>query len=276
MPGNRALSQWKTQRHWDLMLPPGRPSGAHLSYFASQLGRLHRSLDRPLDVCILGSTPELRDLCYELSCRSVLVLDNSPEFHAAVAKLCIYTNSRESVIFDDWTECLSQHEDRFDAILSDLTLGNIPYDFREQFFGGLRRALRGGGVFIDKVLTADPLQSLDQLDERYRHAPLNLVTINDFTNDYFFLSELIRGGVVDVSQVISTLSDRFAKERRLMRILHESSRLVTPNGFWYYGRPWLKVLPTYATGLQLTDCSPEPPPSVFCDQVHLHCFTKRG
>lgn len=267
-------NHWNNHRTWSLMLPPGRPSQVHLDYFASHLRSLGDVLQRATDVCVLGSTPELRDLCFELSCASVTVIDRSPEFHRSVADLCIYSNPRERIVFADWSHSLAGMDNTFDAILSDLTLGNVPYSERSSFFAGISGALRTHGIYVDKVLTADKLQTLEDLDERYRYAPLNLITINDFANDYFFLSELISNGRLSIPRILPLLKDRFRNQPRLGRLLDEAVCLVTPHGEWHYGLPWSEVSQTYGFGLEMTNCTPESRPSVFAGQLHLHSFKK--
>jgi len=266
--------QWSIDRKWTQMLPPGRPSADHLHYFESKLLELERSLNRPLDACILGSTPEFRDLTHELGCASVTVIDRNKGFYELVSPLCVEPNPREIVVFADWVDELPQHASKFDAILSDLTLGNLPYESRADFFSGVTAALRPGGIYVDKVLTNEELQSLDQLDRRYRKAPINLISINDFANDYFFSSELIVAGTVYIPALAAQLEQRFIGQPRLLRLLHEATDIVGPRGQWYYGKPWSTVSIQYAHAMTYLDCTPEPPAYGSAYQLHLHTLKR--
>jgi len=253
------------------MLPPGRPSASHLDFVRSYVA----TLPQDAEIAVLGSTPELRDLCVELKRSHVHVLDRSARFHEAVQPLLVYENPHEELCLGDWTDLLTSMPQRFQAILSDLTLGGIEYERRSAFFGALEAALRPGGVFLDKVLTHSAhLLSLESLDLKYRYAPLNLATINDFSNEYFFLSELAADGIVDIARSHRILSRRFSRSQRLRRILDETMSLVTPTGVWYYGRPWTTVRRTYASHLRLIERRNEPKPSVFAGRLRLLALSK--
>jgi hypothetical protein len=247
-------AHWSQNTDWMLMLPPGRPSTYHLGLFAKHLCELSRAAP----IAILGSTPELRDLCVELGFTDVWSIDKSLSFHQQVDALRVHVNHEETVVVADWLDILPTLPGHFAAILSDLTLGNIAYSDRERFFAAIADSLLGGGLFIDKVLTNEaPVHRLDDLDARYRVLPLNLGTINRFSSEYFFCSELVeRHGVVDVALFRDLLTERL-QHPRLRAFLAHSLRLTTPVGVWHYGRPWDLILPTYATDLHTVASYPE-------------------
>ena len=263
--------KWDEQSHWRLMLPPGRPSALHLNFFRSHIAKLPKSAS----IAVLGSTPELRDLCVENGHRRVHVLDRSVRFHEVVNSLLIYKNPKETVHFGDWLELLHAMPRTFDAILSDLTLGSIEYERRNAFFTALEDALRTGGIFLDKVLTHSArLLPLAKLDAKYRLTPFNLSTSNDFANEYFFLSELVSSGIVDIARSRAFLSRRYLQEPRLQRLLEEAITLVTERGIWYYGRPWKIVRLSYGGQLRLVERHNELRPSVFAGHLRLYAFVK--
>jgi hypothetical protein len=268
--GTTALAtKWDAQSHWHLMLPPSRPSARYLDFVRTYVERAPRQAQ----IAVLGSTPELRDLCVEAGQPNVHVLERSSAFHAACSQLLVYDNPRETLHLGDWLEVLPSMSTSFDLILSDLTLGNVPYERRSEFFSGISGALRPSGFFLDKVLThpRSPVP-LDALDEKYRSAPFNLQTLNDFSNEYFFLSELTTDGTVDIQRFHGILASRFKTAPRLRRLLEESLQLVTANGVWHYGRPWQEVQRTYARGMRLVARRNEVRPSVFAGRLRMLAF----
>ena len=135
---------------WDRYLPPGRPSDAHLAVFRSMLRRRRRHTNM---ACVLGSTPELCDLALEEGLDLVLI-DRSEIFHSATLPLRVYPG-RGRVEIGDWLEVLQRYAGHFDAILSDLTSGNVPYRARPVFYRRVSDALAPGGAFVDKILTGE-------------------------------------------------------------------------------------------------------------------------
>jgi hypothetical protein len=116
--------------------------------------------------------------------------------------------------------------------------------------------------------------SLESLDAKYRARPVNLGTINDFANEYFFLSTLVCGGTVNVKEATLELARRFESNARLTKFLNESQRLVTPDGLWHYGLPWPRVKREYALGLVLRRRMIERAPSVFARRLWLQLLQK--
>lgn len=266
-------AKWDVQSHWQLMLPPSRPSARYLDFVRAYVERMPREAQ----IAVLGSTPEMRDLCVEADHPNVHVLERSEAFHAACAALLIYENPSEKLHFGDWLDVLPTMPASFDLVISDLTLGNVAYERRADFFSGIASAIRPGGFFLDKVLThSSPPLPLAVLDKKYSTAPFNLQTLNDFSNEYFFLSELTTGGVVDIQLFHGVLASRFATTPRLRRLLDESMQLVTPNGVWHYGRPWREVKRTYAQGMRLVARRNELRPSVFAGHLRMMAFTTDG
>ncbi|MEU4385577.1 class I SAM-dependent methyltransferase [Promicromonospora sp. NPDC023805] len=236
MTEGRELNKWLTHIDWWSMLPPGRPPQTQLQFIRSHL----RGAE---NVLILGSTPEYRDLCVEERVGSVHVIDYSESFHRHVSAQRVYTDATEAVTFARWQDYLPTLKSRFDVILGDLVSGNVDYPARADFYSSIAKALRRNGRFIERVLTnREGYQRLKHLDQYYRRAPLNLLTVNNFANEYFFTSEIVeQGGIVDVREIVAILSDRYRHDRRLQAVLAMTAQVVPADGVWFYGRPWETV-----------------------------------
>ena len=178
---------WEQMSTWDLVLPPSRPSSWHLTTFREAL----RTRDRREPVAVLGSTPEFRDLLHECGFERIFVFDRNLEFYQCMSRLRVH-RQWEQFVFGNWMETLAKFSGRFGTIMSDLTSGNVAYEEREVFYELITNALRPGGLFCDKVLThPGDLLRVDDLVAKYSLLPLNLLTVNHFSCEMLFCSELL-------------------------------------------------------------------------------------
>ena len=169
--------KWDHMTDWHLVLPPSRPSSWYLNHILASTGGISRSAP----VGVLGSTPEFRDLLRECGFTTIYVLDRSITFHRAVSRERVYSNE-EHLLVGDWRETLPNLKNTFALILSDLTSGNIPYDYRSEFYKLLAGALSPGGILIDKVLTHPGSHiEIESIVRKYSRLPLNLQQINYFS-----------------------------------------------------------------------------------------------
>ena len=258
---------WDSMRHWDLVLPPSRPSNFQLSKIRYQI----QGFGRDAPVGILGSTPEFRDLLYEMGFENVTILERNCDFYNACSGLRVYSNS-ESILWGDWMETLSKCEDQFQIVLSDLTSGNIHYNERSAFYGLIENSLRKGGIFIDKLLThPGPNMSLQLIIDKYSELPLNLQFINYFSCEAIFCSELL-----DETQEIDTdvfyLSLKECSANRRFQAFVERAKMITPEGCkWYYGVPWDELSANYCPRLRKLWELDEEPWSPYAGRLKYVC-----
>ena len=225
---------WKQMHHWNLVLPPSRPSAFQLF----NLRRRIEGLDRRLPVAVLGSTPEFRDSLYEWGFQEIYVLERNMAFHESVSKLRIHQNP-EHIVKGDWMDTLNDLAGKFSLILSDLTSGNISYDQRRRLYTLIFQSLKKGGIFYDKVLMhPGPNISVKFLIAKYSDLPLNLLSVNHFSCEMLFCSELLDiEELVDTSLFYSILDEQVKNQR--VRAFVEQAHYITPEGgIWYYGRKW--------------------------------------
>ena len=237
---------WERVKTWERVLPPSRPSWAHLRWFRKELD----GVDRREPIGILGSTPELRDLVGRLGFEKVEVLERSEEMWGAMSSLRTEDNA-ETLIKGDWRTTLEEREGRYEALVSDLTGGNIAYEERDGFYERIAGALTENGLFLDKCLT-HPIahEKVEELLEKYEWGPVNWGTVNEFNCEMFFASELLNEtNEVVTSRFYQRLKGMEAGRtvKRLLEMLPE----VTPRGMrWYYGKEWREVRPAYGRHLE--------------------------
>lgn len=256
--------KWDKGVDWNNLLPPSRPSNYHINVIRKHLA----TIDKNHPVAVLGSTPEFRDLYASLGFKNIFILDHSVIFNRRANELRCYSN-KETLIVGEWLDTLKQHTG-FAAILSDLTSGNIPYKDQEVFYQGISLSLRPDGFFIDKVLTNEAeFVPLDELDKKYAQLPYNLETLNYFSCEYFFCSELTKQfGMTDVNKFYAILDKRF-KHPVLRKFLQNTLRITPRGGLWFYGKPWDHIRQNYFRNLKLIKSHLEPYGSPYYKRMRI-------
>lgn len=252
------MSDWKNMDQWEMVLPPSRPT-------VEELNRIERYIDnydRTEAIAILGSTPEFRDLLFRMGFQNRFIFDKSIEFYQRMSNLLpVHTTDDEHLVVGEWLITLPNYTDSFRIILSDLTMGNISYENRYIFYKIIADALIQGGTFIDKVLAFDfQVPTTDELFHKYENLPINLRTINDFSSEVLFCSELVS----QRKQVDSTELYRFIDSGNYtnkIKYLSKAARIITPEGFiWDYGVPWSELSDVYASFFSDQICYPNDDP----------------
>jgi hypothetical protein len=238
--------QWSLMNNWNLVLPPSRPSVNQLEYLRS----IANNINKELSVAILGSTPEFRDLFYELGFKNIFIFDRNKEFYDNTSKYRIY-NNKEIFVHGDWLLTLEEHINQFSLIVSDLTSGNIPYEERKKFYRDIENALTKGGYFYDKVLThQDNFKSVAILLDKYEKMPLNNLSANYFSCELLFCSELLKESMKVDTSLFYQIIENLSKSKRIHKFI-DLSKLITPPGFtWYYGKNWGDLKMEYCPNLK--------------------------
>lgn len=267
------VNNFKTIAHnWEYVLPPSRPSLLELQRI--QLALL--SVNRNSNVAVLGSTAEYRDLLKEQGFLNIYVFDKNEDFYEASKDWCAHDTSCEKLIEGDWLDTLGDYRNCFSIVLSDLTMGNVNYTLRDEFYGLISQSLRDGGLFVDKVLTNElPFIPLPCICDRYLQLPLNLSTANRFSCEALFCSELLKDELIETTTFYNELRMRFAPYPKLLRLI-EMSHLVTPeNCVWYYGKRWNIIEIAYAGFFRESSYYNDIPESPYYGRLR-HYFHKKG
>jgi hypothetical protein len=262
---------WDRMRGWDLLLPPSRPSSAQLDHIRAKISRI----ERDGSAAVLGSTPEFRDLLGQLGFSRVVVFDKNARFYAQMSSACVEKHA-ETFVEGDWLATLGDWREAFSVILSDLTSGNVEYDQRARFYELVEDALcPGGGLFFDKVLTNEKrLLTVREIEDKYSWTPVNLQSVNYFSCEAIFCSELITDSrVVDTSVIYDRLASALPRKRLQAFLRH--AELITPREcVWYYGRPWTNLMPSYCPRLTRLESISMPDDGPYMDRVRHQLMSK--
>lgn len=264
-------ADWAGMVGWRLVLPPSRPDRKELQRIAAALS----DVPRDLSVGVLGSTPEFRDLLAEEGFTSVSVLEKSETFHRIVDAELIYQCPTDLVL-GDWRRTLPALPGNFAVLLSDLTAGNIPYGERIAFYAAVAGALRSGGMFVDKHLVNDvPLLTMEAIGARYREEPFNLRTVNDFSCEAVFCSDLqARLGVVDTTRIYDALELALTTPR-LRKFIVAAQQITPPGRTWFYGAPEYRTDPPLERfGLELRERADLDPHCAYSGRAYQYFWVK--
>lgn len=175
---SRQSSDWENwANYWKLLLDCSRPSLGDIEIFGGILNEKIKGIDSPA-IVILGSTPELRELCTAYSAEynaNVTCVELVDYMHKAMTNLMFKNNDKEKVVFSNWLA--TGLPDSFaDVIVGDLTEGNITEDLKEQYFLEMNRVLKTGGKYIHR--------STAYISEAEASPMLNFAQISEKLNEY--------------------------------------------------------------------------------------------
>ena len=237
------MSDWKNMDQWEMVLPPSRPTVEELDRIEKYIS----SYDRYEPIAVLGSTPEFRDLLHRMGFKKCFIFDKSIDFYQRMSKLLpLHTINNEQLVVGEWTDTLQNFVGVFRIVLSDLTMGNISYNNRYVFYKAIANALISKGTFIDKALVFDfDVPTIDKLFQKYEQLPINLRTINDFSSEVLFCSELVyERKKVDSTELYSFIDNGEFTDK--IKFFSKAARMITPEGFtWDYGIPWSELSNVY-------------------------------
>lgn len=264
------MNTWEKINTWFLVLPPSRPTILEIDRIRLAL----RGIDRALPVAVLGSTPEFRQVLADFS--EVTIFHNSDVFHRQATALCPVRSLDERQIVGDWLETLPNHNGRFALVLSDLTIGNIRYNQREEFYCRVHAALHKHGIFIDKILSHPiPHISLKEIDKKYSNSAITLQTVNHFNCEAIFCSELLlHSETVDTDYIYSALGERYVHQPHLAEIASLCQNITPRKCVWYYGKYWEEVAKTYCRNFSSAIYFPEVAPSPYAGRSFQYIHTK--
>jgi len=170
----RQTDDWeKWADSWKLLIDCSRPSRGDIKIFGGLTNDYIKQINKP-SIVILGSTPELRELCaafaaeYDATVTCVELVD---DMYRAMTSLLFKQNEFEKVVFSNWLE-IDLPDNFADVIIGDLTEGNITAEFKEKYYKEMNRLLKDGGKYITRATayipeeSAKPMLEIEEIENR--------------------------------------------------------------------------------------------------------------
>lgn len=166
---------------------------------------------KDLSVCVLGATPELRDLGLSRGHRVTTVDLSSSILEEMTALLKHRDDERETRVVGNWLN-LPMSPASFDILMGDAIANNIPFDRHDELYRGLKSALKEGGYFVCREVLdmgSHPRRTMQKAIDYVHEERLHLFDL--FFELYFYTSD---GGWDESTHSISLEYVEKALEKR--------------------------------------------------------------
>lgn len=153
---------------WTNNVAPSRPSINELCIYTRYLRTLQNNSTKPLELLVLGSTPEFRDWGFEQN-MCVTVVDKSISYYHEISREVRHKNIKEALVISNWEDMQFDHT--FDIIIGDLAIGNVAPARFEEFLDRIANALSPGGLFLGKSFFWDeetPIKTPEEILDDYQ------------------------------------------------------------------------------------------------------------
>lgn len=173
------MSCWgkKLAEIWTNNVAPSRPSNSELCVYNKYLRIVQKRLNRPVELLVLGSTPEFRDWGFEQDL-NISVVDENESYFNMITREIRHKNLRENLYITRWESM--EFDKKFDIIIGDLTIGNLEPSRFNEFLIRIKNCLSAEGLFIGKSFLWDENEKVitpSEIIENYK----NSIKIHPYT-----------------------------------------------------------------------------------------------
>ncbi len=142
---------WKSiAERWSMHQHPGIPSEETVSIFRKLIeDEMSKHNIKNPKVLLHGSTPELRDMLFELGAE-VVIIDKFMQMILGMSELMTHKNDKEIIIKADWINPPLE-DNYFDFVIGDLTIGNVLKKNLRNYLESIKRVLKRDGYWITRI-----------------------------------------------------------------------------------------------------------------------------
>ncbi len=165
-----ANKKWaKIAKNWKALGSTAKPSMEEIELYRA-ISTIELSEKTNIKAVILGSTPELRDMCREFfndKIQFLACVDVTEDMYYAMSKLVKRKNSKEHFIHGNWLEISKYFEkESIDIIYGDHIVSNVGGK-ENQLFEEIKTVLKKDGCFVSKIQHGDPTDELIKIVPAY-------------------------------------------------------------------------------------------------------------
>ena len=165
-----ANEKWKKiADNWEQLGPTAKPSEEEIELYRA-ISLIELSEKAKIKVVILGSTPELRDMCsdfFDSKIESITCVDATEDMYHAMSRLLKSKNTKEKFVHGNWLNLSEYFEkESIDIIYGDHIVSNVGGKENE-LFSEIKTILKNDGCFISKIQHTDTTDELIKVVPAY-------------------------------------------------------------------------------------------------------------
>jgi len=206
-------------KNWRVTLPPGRVSPYSIKIYRKYLSQLIKK--KNIKTLVLGSTPELRDLCLARGWH-LTSIDINHNMQLAMRRFMKQNYNQEVLINADWLKA-SLPQNHFDLVLSDWAVNMVSRVDLPKLFLNINHWLKNTGYFFEQTGYFDKtfqFKSFAEIISHYDHQK------NINVNDLRWLLLLSTWRAKDEKIYYQDYSDNLKKHLTLLDNWYKQNRIT--------------------------------------------------
>ncbi|MDD4902053.1 MAG: class I SAM-dependent methyltransferase [Patescibacteria group bacterium] len=218
---------------------PGRPTKGDLAAYKKFIKQAVRGKKKPRAL-VMGATPELRDLLYELKCE-VTIIDAIEVMVKAMNGLRKYKEAKEKIVISDWIDN-PLAAGYFDVIVGDIVLANIPREKQNDLLRGVARMLKPGGYFVSRFYVLPDKYKPITIEKFLEECEKNLPKHDNSAMEMLYASYLIIPNAKNKLLNMATLNRGIKKYWQKNKFVHPNPKMeYILNFMWETWKPMKKA-----------------------------------
>lgn len=183
-----ANEKWsKIADNWKALGEPAKPGSEEIDLYKA-VTTIELNEKDGAKAVIMGSTPELRDMCYDFGNKleSVACVDVTEDMYQAMSRLIKTKNPKEKFIHGNWLDLKDFFEPKsIDIIYGDHIVSNVGGKEKD-LFDNIKTVMKDDGCFVSKIQHVDiedenvkPVPAYEKLKnyaEKYKNGQMDLQT----------------------------------------------------------------------------------------------------